>query len=55
LTVKVAVADLKLDPSLKVTNIRDLWAHKDLGASDTLSAELAPHVSAIFEIQIGKR
>ena len=52
LTVKVPVADLKLPATLRVTAIRDLWAHKDLPATDVISAELAPHASAIFEVQV---
>jgi hypothetical protein len=55
LKVSVPVADLKLDPALEVNNIRDLWSHKDLGAADVLSIPLAPHASAIFEIQVGKK
>jgi alpha-galactosidase len=53
LTVSVSLADLKLDPA-KVTNIRDLWNHKDLGKADKVSAALAPHASAMFEIQVSR-
>jgi alpha-galactosidase len=55
LTVSVPVSKLELDSSLKVTNIRDLWAHKGLGASDTISVELQPHQSAVFEVQVGRK
>ena len=55
LTITLAMADLKLDPALKVTNVRDLWAHENQGALPELSVTLAPHASAIFEIQVGQK
>jgi alpha-galactosidase len=55
LTITLPLADLKLDPALKVTSIRDLWAHKDQGPAAELSVTLAPHASAIFEIQVGRK
>src|SRR5205823_5749904 len=55
ITLSIPIADLKLDPSLKVTGIRDLWSHKDLGAQEAVSATLQPHQSAIFEVQVGKK
>lgn len=54
-TVTMAIEELKLDPMLKLTNVRDIWAHKDLGALDKVSAELAPHASAIFEVQVARK
>jgi alpha-galactosidase len=54
LTVKVPVADLKLPAGFGVTGIRDLWAHKDLPLADGITAELAPHASAIFEVQVSR-
>jgi alpha-galactosidase len=55
LTVRVPVADLKIDPAMKVTAIRDLWGHLDLPAAEAVTAELGPHASAIFEIRVEKR
>jgi alpha-galactosidase len=56
LTVTVPIADLKIGEGLRVgyrvTGIRDLWAHKDLPAAEAVSAQLAPHASAIFEVQV---
>ena len=53
-TVSVPMADLKLPAEMRVVNVRDLWLHKDLGAKEAVSAELAPHASALFEVQVGK-
>ncbi len=55
LTVALDLADLKLASSAKVNNVRDLWNHKDLGPQDKISAELAPHASAIFEVQVAEK
>ncbi len=32
--------------------IRDLWAHKDLGSTDILKAQLPPHASALFKLRL---
>jgi len=55
LKVTLQLADLKLDPALKVTGFRDLWAHKDQPPAEELSVTLAPHTSAMFEIKIEKK
>ena len=52
LTVSVTVRELGIDG--KVTNVRDLWAHKDLGVEQEISAELQPHQAAMFEVQVAK-
>jgi len=31
-------------------SIRDLWARRSLGAADRLTAELAPHASALYRV-----
>ena len=31
--------------------IRNLWEHKDLGATDVLKAQLPPHASALFQVR----
>jgi len=55
LRISVSMDELKLDPALRVVNIRDLWRHKDLGPADSLAIPLDPHASAVFEIQVGKK
>jgi len=40
-----------LQPLGSVTfRVRDLWQHKDLGATDTLRVSLGPHASALFRL-----
>jgi hypothetical protein len=55
LKVSVSMDDLKLDATLRVINIRDLWSHRDLGPADSLTIPLLPHAAAVFEIQVGKK
>jgi alpha-glucosidase len=44
--------DFSKDLGLSVAaNVRDLWAHKDLGVRNDVTASLAPHASAIFRIR----
>ena len=52
--LKVGVKIAELAQSAKVANIRDLWSHKDLGAKDEVTADLAPHASAIYKIEFAK-
>jgi hypothetical protein len=54
LKVSVKASELGLEPNAKISNVRDLWSHKDLGAIEEISSDLAPHASAIYKIEIKK-
>jgi alpha-galactosidase len=47
---KVQLPWQSLGMNAKTVNVRDLWAHKDLGSSNAFAMSLAPHATVLLKI-----